>query len=142
VEVLSDQQPEELRPGLPFGATGAAVTAAEQHDCRRAGLSAWWYAPLARMGFPAPTPASDAILWAATHRWAAMTARQRAEWLVGQLWNCSDVAPRDVCETVGLPRKSTYGQAARELRRALNEKKGQPLRAAPVHSQSVSTPPA
>lgn len=34
-------------------------------------------------------------------------------WLIGQLWNCSDTMPSDLCAEVGLPAGSTYAQAVR-----------------------------
>lgn len=32
-------------------------------------------------------------------------------WLIGQLWNCSDVLPSSYCNLLGLPQGSTYAQA-------------------------------
>lgn len=37
-------------------------------------------------------------------------------WLLGQLWHCTDVAPWDLCDLLGLPRGSTYAQAVRQLK--------------------------
>ncbi len=35
--------------------------------------------------------------------------------LCGMLWNCTDVCPRDTCETADLPHDLTYGQVARNI---------------------------
>ena len=40
-------------------------------------------------------------------------------WLVGQLWNCTDVMPGLDCDTLDLPAGSTYAQGAREISRRL-----------------------
>ena len=40
-------------------------------------------------------------------------------WLLGQLWNCSDILPGDKCDDLGLPSGSSYAQAARTLRAAI-----------------------
>jgi hypothetical protein len=37
-------------------------------------------------------------------------------WIVGQLWNCSDVMPRDVCEALDLSQGASYASGARALR--------------------------
>jgi hypothetical protein len=37
--------------------------------------------------------------------------------LTGQLWNCTDTLPGGYCQDLGLPRGSSYAQAARRLRR-------------------------
>ena len=36
-----------------------------------------------------------------------------ADWLAGQLWNCSDVMPSELCTALGLPEGSSYGRGAR-----------------------------
>ena len=38
-------------------------------------------------------------------------------WIVGQLWNCTDVMPAYVCETLDLRRGSTYATGVRSLAR-------------------------
>ena len=52
-------------------------------------------------------------------KWTAMTVEQRGRWLVGQLWNCSDVMPGSLCDDLDLDRGSTYAVAARNLRRKM-----------------------
>ena len=37
------------------------------------------------------------------------------EWLIGQLWNCCDCMPRDLCAELNLPQGSTYAQGVRSL---------------------------
>lgn len=49
-------------------------------------------------------------------RWETMTPDQRADWLTGQLWHCSDIMPSDTCSELALPPGSTYARAARLLR--------------------------
>lgn len=39
-----------------------------------------------------------------------------AEWLLGQLWNCTDIMPSDLCSALDMPTGSTYGRAARRLK--------------------------
>ena len=41
------------------------------------------------------------------------------KWLIGQLWNCSDVMPGSYCLDVDLPRGSSYAQAVRKLAKDL-----------------------
>lgn len=36
-------------------------------------------------------------------------------WVIGQLWNCTDVLPNDYCEIVDLAPGSTYAQAVRQM---------------------------
>jgi hypothetical protein len=36
-------------------------------------------------------------------------------WLLGQLWNCSDIMPSWLCDELGMPAGSTYAQAVRSL---------------------------
>jgi hypothetical protein len=47
--------------------------------------------------------------------WDAATAVQRATWLLGQLWNCTDIAPHDICTDAYLQRR-TYAALARKLK--------------------------
>lgn len=39
--------------------------------------------------------------------------RRPLRWLVGQLWNCTDILPGTECEDLDIPRGSTYAQAVR-----------------------------
>ncbi len=38
-------------------------------------------------------------------------------WLLGQLWNCTDLLPRHCCETLGVPLDSTFARAVRKLKK-------------------------
>ena len=40
-----------------------------------------------------------------------------ADQLCGQVWQCTDILPRDFCEVIDIPSGSTYAQAARSLRK-------------------------
>jgi hypothetical protein len=48
-------------------------------------------------------------------RLTRMPAAERAKWITGQLWNCSDVMPGLLCDDLELVRGSTYGRAAQLL---------------------------
>lgn len=37
------------------------------------------------------------------------------KWLIGQLWNCTDVMPGSACDAIDLSRGSTYARAVRKL---------------------------
>jgi hypothetical protein len=39
------------------------------------------------------------------------------EWLLGQLWNCTDALPSSISSALDLPRGSTYARAARKVKR-------------------------
>ena len=43
------------------------------------------------------------------------TATERSRWLLGRLWNCSDVMPGALCDDLDLIRGSTYAVGARLL---------------------------
>lgn len=51
--------------------------------------------------------------------WNNLPARERARWLLGQLWNCPDTLPEEYCARLGLPAGSTYSQAVQRLRERL-----------------------
>ena len=36
-------------------------------------------------------------------------------WLIGQLWNCTDVLPREYCTMLDIKQGSTYAKAVREI---------------------------
>jgi hypothetical protein len=36
-------------------------------------------------------------------------------WLIGQLWNCTDVLPSEYCSMLELEQGSTYAQAVRKI---------------------------
>ena len=59
-------------------------------------------------------------------RWNKMSPRQRGLWVIGQLWNCTDILPGVMCWELDLPPGSTYAVAVRKLR---NEMDDQPLAA-------------
>jgi hypothetical protein len=42
-------------------------------------------------------------------------SQRPARWVVGQLWNCTDILPRVYCDEADLPPGSTYAQAARRI---------------------------
>ncbi len=46
--------------------------------------------------------------------WAGMNKEDRARWLIGQLWNCSDICPRDVAASLDIP-GGTYASVVRRL---------------------------
>src|SRR6266540_3426576 len=45
------------------------------------------------------------------------------EWLIGQLWNCTDILPGESCDELGIPQGSTYGQAARHIQESQSSAK-------------------
>lgn len=47
--------------------------------------------------------------------WNKMTIEQKGRWLTGQLWNCTDVLPRNLCDDLEIYRGSTYAMAVRKL---------------------------
>ena len=38
------------------------------------------------------------------------------QWLLGQLWNCTDILPGGDCSLLDIPRGSTYAQAVRNIK--------------------------
>ena len=72
----------------------------------------WWASLATREPLEWWSPARQA--W-----WNGLPARERGRWLTGQLWNCTDTVPGETCELLGLPRGSSYAQAARALRATL-----------------------
>jgi hypothetical protein len=50
-------------------------------------------------------------------KWEAMTTTERANWLCGQLWNCSDILPGSTGEEFGLNQSGeTYARLVRILK--------------------------
>jgi hypothetical protein len=47
------------------------------------------------------------------------TDRERASWLCGQLWNCTEILPAEYCDALGIPAGSTYARAARFVKRRI-----------------------
>jgi len=37
-------------------------------------------------------------------------------WLIGQLWNCTDMMPSYACDYLDMPQGSSYAQAVRKIR--------------------------
>jgi hypothetical protein len=54
-------------------------------------------------------------------RWDAMTLRERASWLCGQLHNCSDTLPSFACDAIEGLRTRTFAAAVRKLRAEMCE---------------------
>ena len=48
--------------------------------------------------------------------WDNLTLRDRGLWLIGQLWNCTDIMPRTLCGVLDLSTASTYAIGVRKLR--------------------------
>lgn len=38
------------------------------------------------------------------------------DWLLGQLWTCTDILPAGYCDQLDLPHGSTYAQAVRRIK--------------------------
>ena len=71
--------------------------------------------------WPNALAADEANVWWDEDRsvwWSGLTIEQRARWITGQLWNCSDIMGSGSCQDLGLPQGSTYARAARYLRTA------------------------
>lgn len=51
--------------------------------------------------------------------WEQTPASERGEWLLGQLWNCTNIVPGDVWTAVGLPRGKTFARLVRILKARL-----------------------
>lgn len=49
-------------------------------------------------------------------KWKGMSDRERGLWLTGSLWNDGGVMPGGLCDTLDLPKGSTYARGARKLR--------------------------
>lgn len=41
-------------------------------------------------------------------------------WLLGMLWNCTDIMPSEMCEELGLEAGSNYAQGVRSVRESLD----------------------
>lgn len=53
-----------------------------------------------------------------------LMASENGVWLVGQLWNCTDIVPENICACVGLPAGRTYAQLVRILKPDLVKPRG------------------
>jgi hypothetical protein len=49
-------------------------------------------------------------------RWDTWDAKERAMWLTGRFWNCSDVLPGPACVPARVPQGSTYARLLRQVR--------------------------
>jgi len=78
-------------------------------DClaARDGDTEWW-APLARVD------PSHFVGHKIKKDWAGMDKEDRARWLLGQLWNCTDSCPREVAASLDVP-GATYASVVRRL---------------------------
>jgi hypothetical protein len=54
--------------------------------------------------------------------WDRWPTKRRAQWLLGQLHNCTDIMGSILCAELDLPVGSTYARAARKLRAELEGK--------------------
>jgi hypothetical protein len=78
-------------------------------DC----VDAWdgeteWWAPLEDVH---PSSFSGRKL---KQEWTEMNKEDRARWLLGQLWNCTDVCPRNVADSLDIP-NGTFASVVRRL---------------------------
>jgi hypothetical protein len=74
---------------------------------------------LAIEDWPHALMGEEAHIWRDGKRadwWNGLAVDQRARWITGQLWNCTDTLDSGACEDLGLPHGSTYAQAVRSLR--------------------------
>ena len=76
------------------------------------GADPWWSA-LTDVDLHFPDPCKQ-------RRWAQLSARERARWITGQFWSCTDITPPAVCRGLGMPPGSTYARVARRLRKSLD----------------------
>jgi hypothetical protein len=53
--------------------------------------------------------------------WPEITNRERARWLMGQLWNCNDLVPWDICSRLDFPPGTSFAQMVRMLKSDLME---------------------
>ena len=78
-------------------------------DCLDAwdGTTGWW----------APLESVDPSHFAGhklKKNWAGMDKEDRARWLIGQLWNCTDVCPHKVADSLDIP-GGTFASIVRRL---------------------------
>lgn len=60
--------------------------------------------------------------------WAEASYKAKALWLLGQLWNCTDIVPGEICRALDLRSGKTYAQLARSLKAELTESRDLQLR--------------
>lgn len=79
-------------------------------DCLLSGEEPW-YKPLAEEG-AVDFAEAEQLDW-----WASLSLEDRRDWLLGQLWNCTDIAGSLLCSEVELPKgSSTYASIVRKLK--------------------------
>jgi hypothetical protein len=67
-----------------------------------------WYDQL---GNEQPILFNDAKL---QESWDNFSPKERGRWLIGQLWNCTDIMPSNLCSNLDLPSGSTFAKGARK----------------------------
>jgi hypothetical protein len=48
--------------------------------------------------------------------WESLTPLNRGLWLIGQLWNCTDIMPSTLCNVLDLPQGSSYAMGVRKFK--------------------------
>ena len=48
-------------------------------------------------------------------QWDLLGPKERGRWLVGRLWNCTDVVPGSTCDAAGVPMGSSFASVVRQL---------------------------
>jgi len=76
-------------------------------------VAAWdgeteWWAPLNDVN---PSSFADRKF---QQNWTEMNKEDRARWLIGQLWNCTDVCPHEVADSLDIP-GGTFASIVRRL---------------------------
>ena len=51
--------------------------------------------------------------------WKNLSKRQRGLWVIGQLWNCTDIMPSILCDSLEFPQGSSYAQGVRRIRKEM-----------------------
>jgi hypothetical protein len=47
-------------------------------------------------------------------RWDIFSPKERGRLLIGQLWNCTDIMPSNLCSNLDLPSGSTFAKGVRK----------------------------
>ena len=48
-------------------------------------------------------------------RWDGAAPKERARWVLGQLWNSTDIVPGSICDAAGVPMGSSFASLVRQL---------------------------
>jgi hypothetical protein len=64
-------------------------------------------------------------------RWDQSSAVERADWLLGQLWDCIDGVPGQIYRDWGIRYAGTYARLARGLKREMHDFIGDPNASGP-----------